>query len=385
MIYLDNAATSCPKPSRVVQAVTHTLEEVCANPGRGAYDTALEAGRTLLHARRAVARLCGIRDESRVIFTLNATQALNMALKGLLAERGGHVVISSLEHNAVLRPLVALARNGVTFTRVPCAADGSTDPDDVLAALTPATRLVALTHASNVLGTVLPVAEVGGALRERGIPLLVDAAQTAGSFPLDVDAMGIDLLALPGHKGLLGPQGVGVLWVGPDLRLDTLFEGGTGNESASPDAPEGLPDRYEAGTPNTPGVAGLRAGVELVLEQGVDVIGARERALADRLRRRLADVEGVRLAGPPAGVGAAPVVSVEVVGMSSAEAAFVMDRAFGIAVRAGLHCCPEAHRVAGTLEHGLVRCSVGHATTEADVDAAAEALTEITVKIAAKS
>jgi selenocysteine lyase/cysteine desulfurase len=169
------------------------------------------------------------------------------------------------------------------------------------------------------------------------------------------------------------------------LRLDTLFEGGTGSESASPDAPENLPDRYEAGTPNTPGVAGLRAGVEVVLEQGVDVIGARERALADRLRRRLADVEGVRLAGPPAGAGAAPVVSVEVVGMSSAETAFVMDRAFGIAVRAGLHCCPEAHRVAGTLEQGLVRCSVGHATTEADVDAAAEALTEITIKIAAKS
>ena len=385
MIYLDNAATSYPKPPQVVQAVTHTLEEVCANPGRGAYNTAIEAGRILLNTRRVVARLCGIRDESRVIFTLNATQALNIALKGLLGEDGGHVVISSLEHNAILRPLVALARHGVTFTRVPCAADGNTDPDDILAAVTPATRLVALAHASNVLGTVLPVAEVGVALRERGVPLLVDAAQTAGSFPLDVEAMGIDLLALPGHKGLLGPQGVGVLYVGPQLRLNTLFEGGTGSESASPETPETLPDRYEAGTPNTPGIAGLRAGVELVLTQGVDVIGGRERALGDRLRRRLADIEGIRVAGPPAGRGAAPVVSVEVVGMSSAEAAFVMDRAFGIAVRAGLHCCPEAHRVAGTLEHGLVRCSIGHATTEADVDAAADALTEITAKIAAKS
>jgi cysteine desulfurase family protein len=385
LIYLDNAATSCPKPPQVVRAVTHTLETVCANPGRGAYDTALEAGRILLHTRRAIARLCGIRDESRVIFCLNATQAINVALKGLLAEAGGHVVISSLEHNAVLRPLVALAKHGVTFTRVPCAADGTTDPDDILAAVTPATRLVALTHASNVLGTVLPVAEVGRALRERGIPLLVDAAQTAGSFPLDVEAMGIDLLALSGHKGLLGAQGVGVLYVGGHLRLSTLFEGGTGSESESPEAPEELPDRFEAGTPNTPGIAGLRAGVESVLEQGVDVIGERERLLADRLRRRLAEVEGVRVVGPAAGQGAAPVVSLEVLGMSSAEAAFVMDRAFDIAVRAGLHCCPEAHRVAGSLENGLVRCSVGHTTTEADVDAAADALTEIAAKMAAKS
>jgi cysteine desulfurase/selenocysteine lyase len=200
VIYLDNSATSCPKPPAVVEAVTHALVEVCASPGRGAYDTALEAGRIMLRARRVVATLFGIKEESRVIFTLNATLALNLALKGILAE-GGHVVTSSLEHNAMVRPLAALARTGVTITRVPCAVDGTTDPDDILAAVRPDTKLVALTHASNVLGTLMPVELVGPALRERGVPLLVDAAQTAGGFAIDVEAACIDLLAVPDTKG----------------------------------------------------------------------------------------------------------------------------------------------------------------------------------------
>jgi cysteine desulfurase family protein len=379
VIYLDNAATSCPKPPEVVRAVNHALMEVCANPGRGAYDLALEAGRVLLRGRRAVARLIGARDESRVVFTMNATHALNLALKGLLAD-GGHVVISSLEHNAVVRPLSVLASRGVRVTRVPCSATGETDPADVLAAVTPETRLVALTHASNVLGTLLPVGEVGRALRERSVPLLVDAAQTAGTFPLDVAEMGIDLLALPGHKGLLGPQGVGVLYLVPGLELPTLIEGGAGGDSARLEPPEDLPDRHEAGTPNTPGVAGLAAGVALVLAEGVEQIGRREAALAERLRGGLAQVEGVKLYGPPPGTRSAPVASIEVVGISSAEVAFILDRAFDIAVRAGLHCAPEAHQVTGTVERGLVRFSVGHATTEAEVDAAVQAVGEIAAK-----
>lgn len=379
MIYLDNAATSCPKPPQVVEAVSRALQEVCANPGRGAYDAALEAGRVLLRARRTVARLIGARDESRVVFTLNATHALNLALKGLLG-KGGHVVTSSLEHNAVIRPLHSLAARGVAVSRVPCSSTGECDPEDVLAALRPDTRLVVLSHASNVLGTILPVAEVGPLLREREVPLLVDAAQTAGSLPLDVEGMGIDLLALPGHKGLLGPQGVGVLYVGPGMELETLMEGGAGGDSASAAPPAELPDRYEAGTANTPGIAGLAAGVELVLSEGVEGIGERERALAEHLRGNLRDVEGVKVYGPPVGQRAAPVVSMEVVGISSAEVAFILDRAFGIAVRAGLHCAPEAHRVAGTLESGLVRFSIGHATTQPEVEAAIEAVEEIVDK-----
>lgn len=289
-------------------------------------------------------------------------------------------MVSSLEHNAVVRPLSLMARRNVEFTRVPCSSEGETDPQDILAAVRPDTRVVTLTHASNVLGTLMPVAEVGAALRERGVPFLVDAAQTAGSFSLDVQSMGLDLLALPGHKGLLGPQGVGVLYIAAGVNLPTLMEGGAGGDSARLEPPEDLPDRHEAGTPNTPGIAGLTAGIELVLEEGVEQIGRRERALADRLRRGLVQIDGVRLYGPPAGTPAAPVASIEVVGMSSAEVAFILDRAFGIAVRAGLHCAPEAHRVAGTLERGLVRFSVGHATTGAEVDAAVQAVAEIASK-----
>jgi len=379
MIYLDNAATSCPKPPEVVDAVRRTLVEVCANPGRGAYDDALEAGRILLRTRRSIARLCNIRDEARVVFTLNATHALNLALKGTLGA-GGHVVTSSVEHNAVIRPLAALAERGVTTTQVPGAADGSTDPGDILAAIRSDTRLVVLSSASNVLGTLLPIAEIGPALRERGIPLLVDAAQTAGSRPLDVESMCIDMLALPGHKGLLGPQGAGALYVGPGIRLDTLMEGGSGSDSASADAPEDPPDRYEAGTPNTPGIAGFGAGVDLVMKSGMEQIGDHEDRLARRLRAGFDDIEGVTVYGPPAGVPRAPVISVRFAGLPSAEAAFVLDRAFGIAVRAGLHCAPEAHRTAGTLEEGLVRFSIGDANTENDIEAAIEAAREIAAK-----
>lgn len=384
MIYLDNAATSCPKPPDVIAAVERTMREVCANPGRGAYDAALEAGRVVLRARRAVARLCGIRDESRVIFTHNCTHALNLALKGLLAP-GDHVVTSSVEHNSVARPLAVLERSGVQITRVPCGPDGVTDPDDILLAVRPTTRLVCLTHASNVLGTVLPVTDVGPRLRERGVPLLVDAAQTAGCMPLNVVDDCIDLLALPGHKGLLGPQGVGVLYVGEGAEPGTLIEGGAGGDSGSPDPPSELPDRYEAGTPNTPGIAGLGAGIDLIMAEGVESIGAREHALAERLRAGLRDTEGLSVHGPGPAVPTAPVVSLAFAGLGSTEAAFILDRGFDIAVRAGLHCAPEAHRIAGTLDTGLVRMSVGHATTEADVDAAIAACREITQKLAARN
>jgi selenocysteine lyase/cysteine desulfurase len=309
------------------------------------------------------------------------------------------------------RPLAALERSGAAVTRVPCAADGTTDPDDIMAAVRSHTALVALTHASNVLGTVLPVAEVGPRLRELGIPLLVDAAQTAGSFPIDVEAMGISLLAVSSHKGLLGPQGVGALYLAPKLEIGTLIEGGTGSLSESLEQPAGCPERFESGTPNSPGIAGLGAGIAVVERTGVAAIGAREDVLARRLRRGLSDLPGLRLYGPAAtaatppvaadnamrqpGASAsghggppvpdsppavAPIVSLAIKGLGSGEVARILDKEFDIAVRAGLHCAPEAHRVAGTLSTGLIRLSVGHATTEAEVDAAIEALTEITVK-----
>lgn len=406
MIYLDNAATSCPKPQEVVAAVSQALGDVCASPGRGVYELSLLASRSLFQTRVALARLFNVADASRVVFTLNATHAINLGLKGLLAPGGAHrgfrvqgakawgapavrpgpskggaphVVTSRLEHNALARPLAALERHGVRVTRVPCASDGTTDPGDVLAAVRPETVLVALTHASNVLGTVLPIAEVGPLLRERGIPLMVDSAQTAGSFPLDVEVMGISLLAVSGHKGLLGPQGVGALYIAPDLELGTLIEGGTGSRSESLDQPLFCPDRFESGTPNSPGIAGLGAALLVLEREGVAAVGAREARLARRLHAALVDLPGIRIYGPAlsARSSAAPIVSLAVDGLSSGQAARILDREFDIAVRPGLHCAPQAHRVAGTLTHGLVRLSVGYATTAAEVDAAVEALTEI--------
>jgi selenocysteine lyase/cysteine desulfurase len=408
MIYLDNAATSCPKPLEVVAAVSQALGDVCANPSRGAYELSLVASRSLLQTRTAVARLFNIKDASRVVFTLNATYALNIALKGLLAPDGSiwasgsaarregrarpggppHVITSSIEHNALARPLAALERQGVAVTRVPCSADGTTDPDDILAAVRPDTALVAMTHASNVLGTVLPIAEVGPRLRELGIPLLVDSAQTAGSFPIDVEEMGISLLAISGHKGLLGPQGVGALYLAPGLEVGTLIEGGTGSLSESLDQPAACPERFESGTPNSPGIAGLGAGIAVIARTGAAAIGAREDTLARRLRASLSPLPGVRMYGPESGQhpvsdatpAVAPIVSLTVEGLGSGQVARILDREFDIAVRAGLHCAPDAHRVAGTLDTGLVRLSIGYTTTVADVDSAVEALTEIASK-----
>jgi cysteine desulfurase family protein len=353
-----------------------------------------------------VAELFNIADPSRVIFTANATHSLNLAIKGILTAEGGitgarraaraeklHVVTSSIEHNSVARPLAAVARQGIEVTRVPCTPDGTTDPDDILAAVRGNTAMVVLSHASNVLGTVLPIREVGPRLRELGVPLLVDAAQTAGVFPIDVEAMGITMLALSGHKGLLGPQGVGVLYIAPELEVGTLIEGGTGSQSESLEQPTICPDRFESGTPNSPGIAGLGAGIAVINREGVAARGMREDGLAQRLRGGLAEISGIRIYGPAAmtplrsqpdagfsGPTVAPIVSLAVEGLVSAEVAGILDKEFDIAVRAGLHCAPEAHRVTGTLENGLVRLSVGHATTEQEIDSAIEALTAIASK-----
>ena len=400
MIYLDNAATSCPKPPEVVAAVSQALTDVCANPSRGVYELSLQASRSVFRTRQAVAGLFNIRDESRVVFTLNATHALNLAIKGILTARREeratpmHVVTSSIEHNSVARPLATLEQQGLRVTRVACASDGTTDPDDILAAVTDDTVLVVLSHASNVLGTLLPIAEVGNRLQERNVPLLVDAAQTAGVFSIDVEAMGISLLAVSGHKGLLGPQGVGALYIAPGLRMGTLVEGGTGSRSESLVQPDVCPDRFESGTPNSPGIAGLGAGIEVVTREGVRARGLRKHSLAQQLRSALIDMPGVHLYGPAstpetlaayAGTNGsepllAPIVSLSMEGLGSAPVARILDKEFDIAVRAGLHCAPEAHRVAGTLKTGLVRLSVGHTTTATEIDRAVEALSAIAAR-----
>jgi cysteine desulfurase family protein len=372
-VYLDNAATSWPKPETVYTAVDHFMREVGCTPGRGGHRREEEAQRIADETRGALAQLFHAPDPQGVAFTLNATQAINMALKGLLRP-GDHVVTSSIEHNAMWRPLQALQRRGVRHTAVPCAPDGTMDPADVEAALRSPTRLVAVLHASNVLGSLLPIAEVGEVAHRHGAVLLVDAAQTAGAYPIHMQAMGIDLLAFAGHKGTYGPHGTGGLVVHPGIKLETWVEGGSGVLSRSDTMPEELPMRLEAGTQNAAGLAGLLAGVQFVLEQGVDRIRAHEMALAGRLIERLQAIPGLRVLGPVDLERRTAVVSVTVQGYVPDQLAAVLDKVFGVATRAGLHCAPQAHRVAETLDRGALRFSPGFFTTAQEVDYAVDSL-----------
>lgn len=375
-VYLDNAATSWPKPESVYRAVNRFMRQVGATPGRGGHRREEEAQHIAAETRAALARLFHAPDPDSVAFTMNGTQAINMALKGLLGP-GDHVITSSIEHNALWRPLKALERRGVQVTAVPCTPDGTLDPADVEAALQSNTRLVAMLHSSNVLGTILPIAEVGEIAHRHGALFLVDTAQTAGAYPIDMEAMQIDLLAFAGHKGTYGPHGTGGLVVRPGVTLDTWVEGGSGVESALETMPESLPARLEAGTQNAAGIAGLLAGVRFVLEQGVERIRAHEMEMCGLLIQELQATPGLTVLGPDDLAQRTAVVSVIIAGYSPDQLAAVLDQAFDVATRAGLHCAPQAHRTAGTLDGGALRFSPGYFTTAEDVRYAVESLREI--------
>lgn len=380
-IYLDNAATTFPKPAVVYEAVLDCLRRVGASAGRGSYRLALEADHLVFETRLALARLFNIGDPARLVFTANATEALNLALKGLLRQ-GDHVVTSSMEHNAVWRPLKVLERTrGIEITVVPCRPDGTLEVGDVSRALKDRTRLVVLTHASNVVGTVLPVGEIGRITRSRGILLLVDAAQTAGVYPIDVEEMAVDLLAFTGHKGLLGPMGTGGLYLGPGVTLEPLKEGGTGSESLLEEQPAVLPDRYEAGTLNVPGLAGLRAGVQYLLSEGVARVRRREKELTAYLLELLGGVAGLTVYGPRDPERQVGVVSFNLDRVGAERVAFILDDVYDIQVRSGLHCAPQAHRTIGTLDRGTVRIGLGYFNQESDLEALATALKEIAAEI----
>jgi len=376
MIYLDHAATSHPKPAAVVDAMVAFLRDVGASPGRSGHRLSAQAARLVFEARESVARLLGVSDSRRVVFTVNATMALNLALQGLLGP-GDHVVSTSLEHNSVARPLARLkATRGVTETVVPADAAGVLDPQRVADALGPRTRLVVVTHASNVTGALQPVRAIKQAIGT--VPLLVDAAQTAGAVPLDLERDGLDLVAFSGHKSLLGPQGVGGLALGPGLQLAPLVTGGTGSRSESEEHPTFLPDALEAGTPNTPGVVGLGAGAELLLARGVEATREAEVRRFQRFLDGLRGVPGLALQGPPDAASRVASASITLANRGPSEIAHLLDRRYGILVRAGLHCAPRAHRALGTFPTGTVRLSAGASTTDADLDAALAALAELT-------
>jgi cysteine desulfurase family protein len=386
MIYLDNAATSFPKPEPVYQALDRFARSALANPGRSSHRMAKEAERTLDNARHAFNRFFHGAAPERWIFTLNGSDALNMAIKGAI-NPGDHVITTDLEHNSVSRPLRALEKAGViTLTRV-ASDEGYVTAESIRAALTPKTRLIAMTHAANVLGTVQPIDAIGALAREAGALLLVDAAQSVGVVPIDLRTSSVDLLAFPGHKALYGPTGTGCLYVGPRATLRCWREGGTGGDSKNEVQPEELPHRLEGGTPNVLGVAGLAAGLAWVAERGPEANRLHEVGLL-RLVVDWAESsgDGWRVAGrwdPDTHVGALsliPPASADIADLPQ-ELANILDTSFDIAVRPGLHCAPYIHRRLGTFPDGTLRVSPGPFNTADEIDAFTRALSEITAGV----
>lgn len=374
--YLDYAATSAVRPPSVVEAVTAFLSDCGATPGRGGHSRAVEASRVAFRCRRALCRLLGLEgDPGRIAFLQNATHALNTALWGVLRP-GDAVVVTAYDHNAVLRPVHRLAREREVEVRmVSGRADGSIDTDEA-ARLLDGARLLVVNAVSNVLGTALPVADLTTLAHDAGALVLVDAAQSAGHLPHRPGDEGVDLVAFTGHKGLLGPQGTGGLWVRDGVEVEPLLAGGTGGDSMLRDMPPMLPDRLEAGTGNAPGLAGLLAGCTHVLEEGVEALHGRESALKARLRDGLEQIPAVRILSPPAPDGAG-VVTIMADGVDPGTLADRLDREWGVMTRPGLHCAPEVHRILGTTGTGALRFSLGWASTEEDVDVALEGVDAI--------
>jgi len=378
-IYLDNAATSWPKPEAVYTAIDHFNRNIGGNPGRGTTSFALASTGIVLETRELLAQLFNISDPLRIAFTLNITEALNLAIKGTLLP-GDHLIISSMEHNALVRPAFTLAEHGVEITVIPCSSEGLLDTKTLVSAIKKNTRMVGLQHASNVTGTIQPVAEVGQICRERGILLLVDSAQSAGVLPIDVQRQYIDILTFTGHKGLYGPQGTGGIYVRPGVAITPLKEGGTGSRSQDTKQPQFMPDCLESGTLNTPGIVGLGAGVRFVLEQGVAAIRLHEQKLMEFLWDNLAGVAKVKRYGVPAVEARTAILSFTVDGMDSAQVSLLLEKEFGIVTRGGLHCTPLAHQTIGTLEQGTCRLSPGFFNTEQEMEAVLTAIVTIAGK-----
>ncbi|MEW9121426.1 MAG: aminotransferase class V-fold PLP-dependent enzyme [Thermotaleaceae bacterium] len=376
MIYLDNAATTYPKPEAVYQAIDRCMREYNANPGRSGHKMALSSGRAVYKTRELLCQLFNIENPMQIIFTANATDSLNLALKGLL-KGGDHVITSSMEHNSMIRPIMALKEIGVENTVINCDERGCLTAEQVEAAIQNNTKLIAITHASNVTGGLMPIEEIGKIAKKHNVYLLVDAAQTAGVYPVDVGKMHIDLLAAPGHKGLMGPQGTGILYIAEGIELRHMKEGGTGSKSEYLTQPEMLPDRYESGTPNTPGIVGLGAGVAYILEEGIEKIRRHEEDLTEFFLEELKKMKGIKIYGPQDSKKQAAVVSINLGEEDSSEVSYVLDQAFDIAVRAGLHCAPMAHRTIGSFEQGTIRFSMGYFNTSEDIQKAIEAIKKI--------
>ena len=377
MIYLDNAATSFPKPEGVSDAMKSYLDHVGATINRSVYASAQDAGLVTLRLRERLKKLFRFPEPvTHVILTPGATWGLNMVIRGYL-KPGDHCIVSSMEHNAVMRPLLQLP--GVEFDRIPCNREGLLDPGDIEPLIRPNTRLLLMAHGSNVCGSVQDAAAVGAICARHGIAFVLDAAQTAGHYPIDFEKFGLSALCVPGHKGLLGPSGIGALLMTGDFAraLEPIVAGGTGSASDSESLPGYLPDRFESGTPNLPGIYGWEAALRFVEETGVDALREHEMGLCRRFLEGLSGIEGADLCGTRDLSRRVGVISVDFREWDNAEAAFALEAEYGILTRCGLHCAPSAHKTLGTFPRGTVRFSLGFSTTEADVDAALEAIAKI--------
>ena len=386
-IYCDNGSTSFPKAPGLGEAIGKHLDCAGYNINRGGYNSAYSVAETVLDTRERLCRLFGGEQSRNVIFTAGITMSINMILKGLL-KSGDHVLVSSMEHNGVVRPLVQLEEEGICWEAVKCGGMGELDPADVERAIRPETRMVLMLHGSNVCGTLLPIAQVGQICRKHNLIFVVDTAQTAGTYPVNMKECGIDILAFAGHKGLLGPQGIGGFLVSAELAADMrpLLAGGTGSTSDKLTMPEFLPDKFEAGTINLPGIVGLNHALRFIESEGMDAMREKKARLTNLFLQEIAEVKGVRVAGVPFGLPGGSgengpqrtaVVSLDFQTLDNAEASFALEQEYGIMTRCGLHCAPLAHRTLGTFPQGTVRFSFGYFNTEDEIREAAAAVRSI--------
>ncbi|OGL40349.1 MAG: cysteine desulfurase [Candidatus Schekmanbacteria bacterium RIFCSPHIGHO2_02_FULL_38_11] len=375
-IYLDNAATSFPKPPQVYEAVDHAMRNIGGSPGRGSHRMAVESARMIFETREDVAKFFNFPDSSRVIFTSNATDSLNLGLKGLLSP-GNHVITSYIEHNSVTRPLKSLKKNGIEVTKVKTSSEGFVDPEDIKKAFKKNTKLVVINHASNVLGSINPVEEIGSICKKKGIKLLVDAAQTAGTIPVDIIKGNIDIFACSGHKSLFGIQGTGILIVGEEINLNSLKEGGTGSFSDDESQPEFFPDKLESGTLNTPGIASIKAGIDFINKTGIENIRKHKLGLTEQFLSGLSETKGILFYGTGDFSKKIPVLSFNIEGMQPGCIEKRLDEDFYIISRAGLHCSPDSHKTAGTYPDGAIRISPGFFNTFEDIDLTIDAIRKI--------
>jgi cysteine desulfurase family protein len=383
LIYLNNAATSWPKPEAVYRTADQYLRCLRGSPGRGGYGEALAAGRAVLETRELLARLFGIAAPEKIVFTANATEALNLVIRGFL-EPGDHVIMSSMEHNSVARLLFVLQQEGVDVSIINCAADGTLDLTAVEGIIRSRTRLICLTHASNVTGTIMPISELGAIAGRHKIYFLVDAAQTAGEIPLDIDGAQIDFLAFTGHKGLFGPPGTGGLYLRYPEIISPLQYGGTGSQSELLSQPQMMPDRFESGTLNAPGIAALGAGVKFILETGLEAIRGHARELTAMFMEGLKELPGITIYGPADISRRLPVISLNMKGISPGEASTWLAAKYDIVTRSGLHCAPLAHKTIGTIKTGTLRFSLSFFNTAYEVRQTVAALQELAQEVGSK-